>query len=391
MDNRDHINELFERYLRNQCTAEEINRLLDYFKVQADRDLLIWLVRAEMGKQDPAVPTFEEPAKEIFLQGVDRRLKETIATRNIKGKRIRKLIKYSLGAAASIALMGLLGVLFWPNKDLGVVADNQYGYKNDVLPGNEQAVLRMEDGKELVLGNETKMKDSQQDTKEGFLQIQDDKGAKGNRNRILTTPKGGMYKVMLGDGSKVWLNALSTLEYPANFSGKERWVRLKGEAFFDISASADRPFKIVVDDRIVEVLGTSFNVKFYDDQLTTTLVKGKIKLVFGTKQVLLKPGQEAYIDREKEMSLKQVALQDGVPWVRGDFYFESLPITEVMKDIERWYNIDVNYIGQVPAKKFTGSVSRNARLAEVLEMLKMVSGARFEIDNRKLYVDFGLK
>lgn len=391
MDNKDNIDELFERYLHNQCTAEEINRLLDYFKIQANQDLLSWLVRAEMEKHDDAERAFEDPLDDSLLQHVDLRLKETIANRNLKKKKIRKLISYGLGAAASIALVGLMSVFFWPDKDVGIVADNQYGYKNDVLPGNKRALLRMEDGEELLLGDEMQEEDTKRYTKDGFLQVQDDEPATGSENRVLITPKGGMYKVVLGDGSKIWLNALSTLEYPANFSGKERRVRLKGEAFFDISASADRPFRIDVGDRVVEVLGTSFNVKSYDDKLATTLVDGKIKLILGAEHVVLKPGQEAYVDDEKEMSLKEVTLPDGVAWVKGDFYFESLPITEIMKDIERWYNIDLNYIGQVPAKKFTGSVSRNARLAEVLEMLKTVSGARFEIDNRKLYVDFGLK
>lgn len=206
----------------------------------------------------------------------------------------------------------------------------------------------------------------------------------------LTTPKGGTYQITLPDGTRVWLNAASTLKYPSRFADAERRVEIEGEGYFAVAKDKARPFTVMSRGQEVNVLGTEFNISAYDDDATveTTLVEGTVQiinLVSNTMHKLL-PGQQASTNGAQS-NVQTVETDQYVAWKRGIFYFGNTPAVEVMKQIERWYDVEVVYKhGTAPKDTFTGEMERDVSLQTVLEVLKM-SGIRFQLVGRKLVIE----
>jgi ferric-dicitrate binding protein FerR (iron transport regulator) len=205
----------------------------------------------------------------------------------------------------------------------------------------------------------------------------------------ISTPKGGQYQVTLSDGSKVWLNAASSLRFPATFSGKERKVELTGEGYFEVAHNKKMPFHVTVNDLDVEVLGTHFNINAYADEsaIKTTLLEGSVKVVKGNETKIIEPGEQASVTTsEDEINVKQqVDLEQVVAWKNGIFQFERADIESVMRQISRWYDIDVDYHGRV-SEHFGGTISRDVNISDVLKMLEMTGGVNFKIDGKKVIV-----
>src|SRR5690606_18957184 len=161
----------------------------------------------------------------------------------------------------------------------------------------------------------------------------------------LTTPRGGQYQTTLSDGTKVWLNAGSSLRYPLHFPTDKRVVTLEGEAFFEVSHDTKRPFTVRVADTEIEVLGTQFNVNSYRN-VTTTLVAGSVKIANDTGQQLLKPGQEARV--EEHITVHAADIDKVTAWKNGYFHFKDDNMMEIMDQLARWYDVDVTYSGVAP-------------------------------------------
>ncbi|MES1160861.1 MAG: FecR domain-containing protein, partial [Bacteroidota bacterium] len=192
-------------------------------------------------------------------------------------------------------------------------------------------------------------------------------------------PRGGnQQQFLLADGSKVWLNAASTLKYPASFTGKERKVELSGEAYFEIAKNMDRPFRIQIRDAGIEVLGTSFNVMAYEDEPVskTTLVDGAVKVIQGAQELTLQPGDQAQIAYPETSGVPSMRLIRGVDqgailaWKNGDLEFKDDDLHTVMREIGRCYNMEVKYEGKIPVKTFTGNFSRKDSLIQILKQLE---------------------
>jgi ferric-dicitrate binding protein FerR (iron transport regulator) len=203
----------------------------------------------------------------------------------------------------------------------------------------------------------------------------------------LSTPAGGQYFLELPDGSKVWLNAASSIRYPTAFNNKERLVELTGEAYFDIKKNQNIPFRVHFTspskdggDRegMIEVMGTQFNVNAYHDESTirATLLEGKIKMVSDKQTAILKPGQQAQI-KNTSLGNGQIRVSDDVDteeaiaWKNGLFYFDNVDIQAIMRQLARWYKVQVVYKGKIPARRFAGQVSRNSNLSQVLKILEL--------------------
>lgn len=205
----------------------------------------------------------------------------------------------------------------------------------------------------------------------------------------LQTPRRGQYRLVLPDGTRVWLNAASSIRFPTAFKGGERRVKVTGEVYFEVAKNVAQPFVVDVDNRVqVEVLGTSFNVNAYTDEssVSTTLVQGLVRVINGPKTALLKPAQQSrmYADGRSEIS-NDVNLDPVVAWKNGEFQFESDDIRSVMRQLSRWYDVDVTYAGPVPEGTFSGEVSRNSNLSSVLKILEL-SGLHCKIENNKLTI-----
>ena len=204
----------------------------------------------------------------------------------------------------------------------------------------------------------------------------------------LANPKGSkVIGMVLEDGTKVWLNAGSSLTYPVAFIGKERKVSITGEAYFEVAKKKSMPFRIMKGEMMVEVLGTHFNVNAYGDEphMKVTLLEGAVKVSSGNVSGILKPGQQAKVKDNDINVQSDINIDQVMAWKNGYFSFEKAGITEVMRQIARWYNIEVAYDGEIPNERFGGELRRNTKLSSVLKVLEK-SGVKFRIENNKVTV-----
>ncbi|MFY0256447.1 FecR family protein [Chitinophaga sp. 30R24] len=271
-------------------------------------------------------------------------------------------------------------------------------------PGVNKAVLQLSDGSIIPLdsvgngsltrqGNTTIIK---LDSGQLAYQTSNQDNDTSAYNTILT-PRGGEYQVILADGSKVWLNAASSLRFPVHFRRHtDRVVELSGEAYFEVAQDVSRPFRVSIanaNERVeIEVLGTHFNVMAYADEYTlrTTLLEGAVRVKRGANSALLQPGQQArvkpgstYIEVVKDIDPDQV-----IAWKNGNFEFSGEDIQSVMRQLSRWYNIDVQYTGAV-SEHFIGTIPRNVSAWEIFKMLEVTGAVKFSEKNSKIIVSPG--
>ncbi len=210
----------------------------------------------------------------------------------------------------------------------------------------------------------------------------------------MSTPRGGQYSLILPDGSKVWLNAISSIRYPTAFKNSERNVEITGEAYFEVAKDPLHPFKVSVRSALskenteVEVLGTHFNINAYSDEplTNTTLLEGSVKVTRAAGSVMIKPGQQAQISNDGIINLvPDVNIAEVMAWKDGHFIFRDTDLKTIMRQIMRWYDVEVKYEGNVPPRYFTADISRNKTLSGVLKILEL-SNIHFKLEGRTLTV-----
>lgn len=305
--------------------------------------------------------------------------------------RMRPWVKYA-AAACLLVLTGALGHLLFRagdrQKDIAPAVFN-------VVPGNtSKAVLTLANGTTIVLDSAANGQLARQagatvsKPEEGHVSYQEADGwaiaGQAAEYNTIHTPNGGEYKVMLSDGTAVWLNAASTITFPVVFTGNERAVSISGEAYFEVARNPHKPFKVEANGAVVEVLGTHFNVSAYpaDAVHHATLLEGKIRLLKGTESVLLKPGQQARFG-ENVPAISVTApenAEDAVAWKSGIFNFNNLDLATVMNQVSRWYNVDVRYESGKPQASIVGVMNRSTDLATVLKSLELTSGVHFSLE-----------
>lgn len=272
-----------------------------------------------------------------------------------------------------------------------------------VVPGGNKAVLTLADGSSIVLDSAANGALTQQGAttimkkQDGELVYKTD--SKTGENAValntISTPRGGQYQVVLPDGTRVWLNAVTSLRFPASFTGDKRVVELTGEAYFEV-ASVGRegkklPFIVNVGGSgggQVEVLGTHFNVKAYNEEsaIKTTLLEGSVKMSSAKGQYLMKPGQQTLVGKDGKIAINEDAdVDEAVAWKNGRFQFNEADVETVMRDIARWYDVTIEYAGKVPAEKFEGEIPRNSSITEVFKILEL-SNVHCKIEGKKITV-----
>lgn len=273
----------------------------------------------------------------------------------------------------------------------------KYDQPPQILPGTNKAELILEDGSSVSLdsagnGNIASQGNMNIKSVNGhifYTPANDNAVSQTIAHNILRTPKGGFYQLTLSDGTKLWLNAASSLRYPVTFSNTERVVELNGEGYFEVAKDERRPFKVLVKGINIEVLGTHFNVMAYDNEsaIKTTLLEGSVKLRGLGDDAILSPGQQAkQMDNGRMEIINGVNLEEVVAWKNGYFHFERAGLEVLMRQIERWYDVEVIYDGPVQQRAFGGKISRSSNIKDVLKILAL-SKVSFRIENKTIIVN----
>lgn len=299
------------------------------------------------------------------------------------------------GLAAAAAILLVLGstVLTSVLRDRNAARITAPQSLAAVRPGSTKAVLTLADGSTLALdsaGNRVIQQGiATVHQNGGALEYAVTGGQGATSYNILSTPAGGQYQLTLPDGSRIWLNAASSLRFPIAFSGSERIVELKGEAYFEIAKNMNMPFKVKVNDMEVAVLGTHFNIMAYADEsnVTTTLLEGAVKVMNSNREVLLKVGQQVLFDhRTKDLKVTAGDMEGAVAWKNSYFKFTNESIQSVMRKIARWYDVEIEYQGSINQKALWGTISRFEHISEVLQMLELTGSMQFRMEGRKVIV-----
>ena len=294
--------------------------------------------------------------------------------------------------AAVIVLFVSIGIFWLVNEEKqevenGTVAQIEHGSMKAqlVLANGKKVDLRPETSLQLeevggtrILTSDNRIKYSGKDSLAG-------QSAEVKYNTLIV-PRGGEFSLELADGTRVWLNAESRLRYPVAFTGKERKVEMEGEVYFEVAKNKEKPFIVTVNGVDIRVLGTSFNVSAYQEEVVTTLVEGKVQLKKGNEQVILSPNQQA-IWSDDEFRVKQVDARNYVLWKEGIFYFEDVDLETILDDMARWYNVNVFYMNPVLKEmKFSVEIRRYGDINEILRRIGQTKRVKFEIKDRTINV-----
>lgn len=386
---KENLDELYERFLHNECNPDEISRLIELFDA-ADYNTLQEMVRKQL--DDPSSTMLSRNSNQYRYDRIFNNLKEH--TKPVRP--VRSL--WAKVSAAGVILLVASGGYFWYHKDTPMPVTALHHMHKDVKPGGNRAYLTISDGTQINLSDFNSgriVSDGGKDILQavnGEISYVDGRAtSKQVRLAIntLRTPNGGHYRVILPDGTKVWLNAASQLRYPANFRGlKQRKIDLTGEAYFEVAKDPLHPFVVQTDDQQIRVLGTHFNVNAYHDDggSKTTLLEGSIHARGKQTEVVLTPGQQVSTMANGGLKVDPADQELAVAWKNDQFMFESEPIRILLKTLSRWYDVEVVYGTDVPDIRFNGAVSRFENISEVLKILESTGKVHFQLDGRKVRV-----
>lgn len=319
---------------------------------------------------------------------------DKLPVRNQNIKRIE--VWYRVAAAAVILVFISFGIYFAYHTSSGQQEEIQKIAKV-TSPGSNKAILILNNGKQLVLTDAGKGQLTVQGntavtkTAEGEVVYKPGLGGRATDNtgyNTMVTPAGGTYSLTLADGTKVTLDAASSIRYPVAFTGNERRVEITGQAYFEVAHNKAKPFRVTTVGQTVEVLGTHFNIDAYADEASvkTTLLEGSVKVSKGGRIAFLTPGQRSVIlPNSAAIKVEDADTETAIAWKDGIFKFKRADLQTVMQQFARWYNIEVVYDGKIPQVAITGKVLRNENAGRVLEILDKL-GIKFKLDDKKIRI-----
>lgn len=363
-----------------QHSEEEMQALLQYLQTAPRKEAEQWMT------------AYYEEMQGAELEGVDGSAfaARFVQLQPVEQPIVRSMLRWKWAAAAAVLVLIGTGVYFatrQPSQEVVVKV------QQNIAPGKSGAVLTLADGSQVVLDS----------IKNGVVALQNGSKAllkngqlfyEGEAEGIvayntMSTPKGRQFQLQLPDGTQVWMNAASSIRYPTTFNGKERKVEVTGEVYFEIVKNEQMPFRVKAGNKAdIEVLGTHFNVNAYDDEesLNATLLEGAIRVTKGTDKVILKPGQQARVEEHIKV-IPDADIDKVMAWKNGFFNFENANLQEVMRQLQRWYDIEVVYEKGVPDMEFVGKMSKNINLADLLTILEKTN-VHFRLEEgRRLIVE----
>ena len=373
---------LFSRFLDDTITpGEKLELAEEGLLDENQRDLESLLERAWEAEFKSGDMTDE--AGERIMQEILKK-KST----KVSGLWIRRI-------AVAAALMGVLigGYQFFFHKKN---VDGRIAAVKDIAPGSSRATLKLGNGATIVLDSAANGRLVQQGnatiTKldSGQLAYTETNGKPSEiLYNTLSTPRGGEYQLILPDGTKAWLNAASSITYPTAFTEKTRSVKITGEVYFEVKHNPSTPFMVEVAGQTIEDIGTEFNINAYpeEENISTTLINGSIKIVALGETHILIPGQQEIVGGGIARIKNSVDIARVIAWQRGQFEFNETTLPVIMRQISRWYDVDINFEGPISNETFGGGISRNLPLSDVLKLLE-ANGVKFRLDGKQLFVKY---
>nr|WP_199156182.1 FecR family protein [Pedobacter sp. ASV2] len=398
MEKLDYIKSLYSKYLNDTIDDQEKEILYNFFDQASDEDLnKIITTSFESDYQIPSNLEYLEKDVQRIFQKIKMHTENVQPVQSIKNN---LWVRYALIAVAALLLLGLsFGLYLYISKSENhtpaLLSDKQI----KVNPGTDKATLTLDDGRTILLDT---VSSGLLPTQAGVDVAKVGKGqlaynATSNPSsqfvyNTIKTPRGGQFQVILPDNTHVWLNAASSIKFPIAFLGNSREVTITGEAYFEVSKNKNKPFRVKTADQTVEVLGTHFNVNSYSDEpaTVTTLAEGSVRVSLPSSSndhshaMTIVPGQQAATTKDN-ITVGTADLDAALAWKNNQIYFKQASIQTIMRQVARWYNIEVEYKGKIPNRKFTGGIYRTDNLNDLLKIL-MLNDLHFELINNTLIV-----
>jgi transmembrane sensor len=298
-------------------------------------------------------------------------------------------------AAAAAIIIAFAGSAYWYTRSVSLppALSETQRFKNDVQPGGDKAVLRLSNGKEIILnavadGSLAAEKGVHIEKQEGTVVYVAQDGGAGTGFNDISTPATGQYRVVLADGSKVWLDASSNIHFPAAFPGAAREVEVTGQAYFEVASNPGKPFRVRVRNQVVEVLGTHFNINAYDNEevIRTTLAEGAVRVTVNGRSLRLKPGDQARVNPQGNLELiKDPDIEGTLAWKDGLFSYNGADIETIMRQVARWYGVNVVYKDKI-AEQFVVEIPRTVTVSKLLSLMEATRQVHFTIEGKTITV-----
>lgn len=376
---KNYFRDILAKYRQHKSSLEETKFLETYYDMfEVNEDLI----------NSENEPLFSE-LKEDIKAKIDQQ---------IAGPKVKKLNYGWLKYAAAVLLLVSVSIYFFSDQQK---SDPITQMDAAISPGGNNAILTLANGKKIVLNDAAKGEISKQSgisvskSKDGeLIYTVVSRGGdelSENTHNTISTPKGGQYTIILSDGTKVMLNSASSMTFPTSFKAADRRVELSGEAYFEVAKDKNKRFRVISGLQTVEVLGTHFNVNAYGDEkiIKTTLLEGAVKVFTAKKSVLIEPGEQAVLDKADENSIAKhlVNINKETSWINGIFSFEGDDLKSVMRQVARWYDVNVIYTGPISEEKYFGEISRSSKLSEVIKILEL-NNVKFEVAGKTIKVSY---
>lgn len=379
---------LLTRLEQGTCSPEEAAFLVNWLAGYSNEEDNTALLAERFTQQ--ANGAILDPVHESRLREIHAALVTQLKEIPMPARRVRSIRWMRWAAAVILMISATIALLLFkrPSKDKKIASIR---YNGDAAPGRNGALLTLADGKTILLdsvgpGNIANLQGMDIDkTGEGKLSLHVGRPSADAvvAYHKLSTPKARKFSMRLPDGTEVWLNAASSVSFPSAFVGKERTVTITGEVYFEVAQDKEKPFIVKTASQNIQVLGTSFNINAYDDEkaVTTTLATGSIRVSDGQQNVILKPGEQA-----TDFTVTRANLPRTMAWKNGAFYFEETDLRTIMRQIGRWYDVNVVYAPDAPSYDFNGTLPDNLPVSEVLKLLELTELVHFEIEGNTITV-----
>jgi len=385
-----HIIQLIKKFEDKSASHEEVEMLFQYLNDGDSRDEVIHgYLEKRMSEFVPLQEDMDYWKQRLSENKIVESILPQMVSEPDKSVRRNHFFHYFLRYAAAI-LVAVLTIAYFTvkfdkknDRSSSGIVQRRIEKPHDVAPGGNKAVLTLADGSSIKLDTTTEGVLARQagilvqKVAEGSISYKEGRTAvETSLMNTMSTPRGGQYQLTLSDGTKVWLNAASSITFPTAFTGKDRKVFVTGEAYFEVAKNPSKPFKVLLKDGVeLNVIGTHFNVNAYSDEtsVNTTLIEGALNVNISEQSQRLLPGEQVQVSQTNIRLLKEIDVEQVMAWKNGAFSFKKDNLHAVLRQISRWYDVEVVYDKDVPERVFSGKMGRNLALSQILKFLKDIN------------------